>query len=119
MASGGTSINHLLFAHDNILFGRATLEEWNRLQEILKKYEKASGQFHNKENTSICFSSKTLLEEKKRIVEAGDAIACGKYEKYLGLPTIVGISKFNTFRSLKEKIWQKITNWKNNFLSQV
>ncbi|XP_042941372.1 uncharacterized protein LOC122276027 [Carya illinoinensis] len=119
VARGGVSINHLLFADDCILFGRARLEEWNSVQRVLGKYEKALGQFLNKEKTSIFFSSNTQATEKKRIKEAGGVVVCGKYEKYLGLPAFVGRSKYNTFRILKEMIWQKISNWKNNFLSQA
>ncbi|XP_040997132.1 uncharacterized mitochondrial protein AtMg00310-like [Juglans microcarpa x Juglans regia] len=44
---------------------------------------------------------------------------CGSYEKYLGLPPIVGRSRYNTFKSLKERVWMKVNSWKNNFLSQA
>lgn len=64
---------------------------------MLKEYEKASGQFLNKEKSFIFFSSNTQLEEKKRIVKADDVVACGSYEKYPCLSAIVGRSKFNTF----------------------
>ncbi|XP_035543621.1 uncharacterized protein LOC118347698 [Juglans regia] len=87
---GGSSINHLLFADDCILFGRAKLEEWHRIQEVLKNYEKASGQFLNKEKTSLFFSSNTREGDRRVIVDAGNSIACGSYEKYLGLPTLAG-----------------------------
>ncbi|XP_042950051.1 uncharacterized mitochondrial protein AtMg00310-like [Carya illinoinensis] len=35
----------------------------------------------------------------------------------MGLPTVVGRSKYNSFRSLKEKIWKRINSWKTKFLS--
>lgn len=50
-------------------------------------------------------------------MDATGAILCGYYGKYLRLPTMVGRSKYNTFRSIKERILHKIRNWKNNFLS--
>lgn len=42
-------------------------------------------------------------------------------EKYLELPTMVGKSKYNTFRCLKERarVCQKMNNWKNFVLSRV
>lgn len=70
VARGGTSINYLLFADDCILFRRTKLEEWNSLHGVLKRYEKASRQFLNKEKTSISFSSSnTQAKEKRRILE--------------------------------------------------
>ncbi|XP_042964766.1 uncharacterized mitochondrial protein AtMg00310-like [Carya illinoinensis] len=42
---------------------------------------------------------------------------CNNYNKYLGLPTIIGRSKYKSFRELKEKIWKRICSWKTSFLS--
>ncbi|XP_035551510.1 uncharacterized protein LOC118349853 [Juglans regia] len=117
LARGGTRINHLLFADDCVLFGRANCEEWENLMEVLKVYERASGQFLNKEKTSIFFSSNTKSVCKDLILRDGGSIVCGSYEKYLGLPSVVGRSKHNTFKSIKDRIWQKISCWKNRFLS--
>ncbi|XP_042939577.1 uncharacterized mitochondrial protein AtMg00310-like [Carya illinoinensis] len=38
-------------------------------------------------------------------------------EKYLGLLVMVGRSKYNSFRVIKDRVWKKINNWKNQFLS--
>lgn len=43
VAKGGSNINHLLFADDCVLFGRAKLDECNNLQATLHMYERASG----------------------------------------------------------------------------
>lgn len=43
----------------------------------------------------------------------------GFYEKYHGLPTMVGRSRYNTFRNLKGRVWTKISSQKNTFLSQA
>lgn len=40
-------------------------------------------------------------------------------EKYLGLPSMISKSKYNTFRGLKEKVWIMLNNWQNHFLSQT
>ena len=49
-------ISHLLFVDDSFIFYQATLEESQHLLEILRRYEAASGQAINRQNTSIFFS---------------------------------------------------------------
>ncbi|XP_040987705.1 uncharacterized protein LOC121235427 [Juglans microcarpa x Juglans regia] len=79
----------------------------------------ASGQFLNKDKTAVFFSSNTKEVDKRLILEEGGAVLRGNYENYLGLPVVVGRSKYNAFRGIKEKVWRKINNWKNSFLSAV
>lgn len=47
-------------------------------------------------------------------LSSGGAI-CENYEKYLKLLTLIGISKYNTFRVVKEKVWQKLPIENTNF----
>lgn len=56
---GGTSINHIFFADDSILFCRASKEEWCGIQGILDTYEKALERSVNKQKSSLFFSSNT------------------------------------------------------------
>ena len=42
-----------------------------------------------------------------------------QHETYLGLPLLVGRSKQNTFRALKEKLDNKPSGWKEKLLSQA
>ena len=44
-------ISHLLFADDSLLFCRATVEECQRLLDLLEIYEAASGQAINRQKT--------------------------------------------------------------------
>jgi hypothetical protein len=39
---GGTNINHLFFADDSLLFCKAKVHEWEKIQSILACYEAAS-----------------------------------------------------------------------------
>ncbi|KAF5442078.1 hypothetical protein F2P56_037042 [Juglans regia] len=59
------------------------------------------------------------LEDKRRIFVAGASAVCGSYERYLGLLALVGRSKYNSFRVLKDRVWQRISSWKSSFLSQA
>jgi hypothetical protein len=45
--------------------------------------------------------------------------AIDKYEKYLGLPTLVGRSRYKAFKGIKDKVWKRLNDWKVNFLLQA
>lgn len=97
MVKRSTSINHLLFAYDNILFCRASNKEWCRIQNILDIYEKASGQTINKQNSSLFFSSNTPFSTKQGILHEVRGSIYKNYDNYLGLPALIGKYKYNTF----------------------
>lgn len=104
MSRGRTGINHRLFADDCVIFRRARPAEWKKIQGILGLYERASEQFLNLQKTAIFFSTNTVVSIKSQIQRAAGVPECGSYEKYLGLPAMVGRSRYNTFRSLKERV---------------
>jgi ribonuclease HI len=116
---GGTKLSHLFFADDSLLFCKANLTEWNRTQELLAVYEKASGQKLNLEKTSIFFSKGTSSEVKEHILSQAGVQASTCFESYLGLPAMVGRSKNRTFKGIKERVWSRINGWKEKFLSQA
>ncbi|XP_021741334.1 uncharacterized protein LOC110707615 [Chenopodium quinoa] len=39
--------------------------------------------------------------------------------KYLGIPTIIGRSKRMVFMAMKDRIWKKLSEWKEKFLSRA
>lgn len=116
---GGISINHLLFADDSLLFFRANLREWGRIQELLAIYEKASGQKLNREKTSLFFSRNTYLVDQTHIINAVEIPSSQQYEKYIGLPALIGRSKLSAFNGIKGRIWNKMNEWKEKFLSRT
>lgn len=68
ITKGGTRINHLFFADDSLLFSKANVFEWARIQELLELYEKASGHKLNREKTFIFFHRNTKREAKEYII---------------------------------------------------
>ena len=42
-----------------------------------------------------------------------------EYEKYLGLPTVVGRNKKASLNFIKERVWSKLQGWKEKLLSQA
>lgn len=101
------------------MFCKSSKEEWSKVKEVLKLYEKGSGQMINSKKSSIVSSSNISKELQLTISqEVGGMISesCGKY---LRLPTLIGRSKYNSFQWIKESVWNKISNWKHKFLSQA
>ncbi|XP_075649604.1 uncharacterized protein LOC142620050 [Castanea sativa] len=96
-----------------------TNDDYSCLEQILVTYEKASGQQLNREKTSLFFSHNTPQEPKEYIQHLFGADVIKQHETYLGLPSLVGKSKKNTFHALKEKLDNKLSGWKEKMFSQA
>ncbi|XP_075665496.1 uncharacterized protein LOC142635177 [Castanea sativa] len=71
----------------------SSLEECHKIQTLLDYYEMASGQMINNEKTTLFFSKNTNAQTQNAIKEAPNVPAIQHYEKYLGLPSFIGIEK--------------------------
>ena len=87
---GGPWVSHLFCANNSIIFCRATIAECLALQHILNFYESASGQMVNGDKTAIFFSHNTDLAIRSDILHMFGTSATTKFEKYLGLPPVIG-----------------------------
>ena len=115
----GPSLSHLFFADDSLIFCKATLRECDALPKILKVYELALGQQLNRAKTSLFFSGNTPKEIRDEIKLRFGAQVNRQHEKYLGLPSLVGRNKKNTFKEIKEKFAKKLAGWKEKLLSKA
>ena len=115
----GPKISHFFFADDSLIFCKATIEECTTLEEILEIYECSSGQQLNREKTSLLFTRNTPYEIKEAIKSRFGANIIRQHETYLGLPSLVGKNRCNTFRALKKKLSNKLSGWKEKLLSHA
>ena len=56
---------------------------------------------------------------KRRLKNRFGAQVIKQHEKYLGLPSLVGRNKRNTFNDIKEKPSKKLAGWKDKMLSKA
>ena len=82
-------------------------------------YEKTFGQQLNRGQTSLFFSPNTTKEIQDEIKVRFGAQVIHQHENYLGLPSLVGRNKKNTFKEVKEKFAKKLAGWKEKLLSKA
>lgn len=59
------------------------------------------------------------MEIQEEIRKRFGAQVIKQHEKYLGLPSLVGRNKRNTFNEIKEKLRKKLAGWKEKMLSKA
>ncbi|XP_065635916.1 uncharacterized protein LOC136070224 [Quercus suber] len=115
----GPRISHLFFANDSLIFGRAIVREGAEIQRVLQVYERSSGQQLNRNKTSIFFSHNMYMGTKETIKAMFGTQVIRPHESYLGLPSLIGKLKHNTFAHLKQRIANKLAGWKGKLLSNA
>ena len=104
LCHNGPQISHLFFADDTLLFCRAELREVQTIQNILQKYELASGQKINLGKTTLFFGKSVSLVSKNAIKNLLGVPKIKEYERYLGLSDMVGRNRKASLNYIKERI---------------
>jgi hypothetical protein len=58
----------------------------------------------NRDKTSFFFSQNTSNKVKELIIRLASVLATQRYDKYIGLPALVGKSRTREFQSIKERV---------------
>lgn len=106
MCKNAPSLTHLFFffADDSLLLIKANRCNAEVVKEILRLYEKCSGQVINRDKSTVMFSANTSDNMKHNFLNLLGIQSEAINEKYLGLPVYIRRSKPKTFQYLKEKV---------------
>ncbi|XP_020258415.1 uncharacterized protein LOC109834810 [Asparagus officinalis] len=115
--SNGPSVAHLFSADDSILFMGASVEEGNVVKNNLDIYSKASGQKVNFNKSEVYFGKLVSSLDYQQLAGCFDVAVNNHFQKYLGTPCFVGKNKKDIFKSIKDRIWNKLKGWKRSLFS--
>jgi hypothetical protein len=113
------AINHLLFADDLLIFGKANLKEASSIKSYLEKYCLWSGQTINNDKSSIRFSKNTNSITASKILNIIPFSTNSPNPIHLSLPILIGNSKNEAFQSIIDKVANKVEGWRAKTLSQA
>ncbi|CAL1410408.1 unnamed protein product [Linum trigynum] len=110
-------VSHCLFADDTVIFGKASVNEADHIQRILRHYGEVTGQEINASKSSIFFSKNTPEAIRNLVTNKFGFPPSICHDKYLGVPSEWGRSKKETFQFLLDRMEKKGESWKSLLLS--
>lgn len=118
VARSAPPISHLLLVDDCYLLFKATRSEATTMRNILTRYERISGQAINFNKSSVIFSPNTTVLNRQLVYEMLEVSEVTAPGKYLGVPMTMGRNKSNVFKSLTDRVEQRLQGWANKSLSK-
>ncbi|XP_074315639.1 uncharacterized protein LOC141651843 [Silene latifolia] len=119
ISNSAPSISHLLFADDSLFFAKAKAEEADVINNILRRYEEASGQLVNLDKTTVSFSKGVPIQKRSNLAARLCITEVEEHSRYLGLPTVVGRSKKGLTDILRDKLSKRLNCWRGKTLSRA
>lgn len=107
----GPAVHHLLFADDNLFLCKATVEQAQTLQSILKTYGDETGQRVNISKSSISFGANVDLLVQEMIKEIIGIQNEGGTGSYLGLPKCFSGSKVQMLDFIYDRLKSRLSGW--------
>lgn len=114
----GPMIHHMLFADDSLLLCRAEVSQATEIMNILKVYEKATGQQMSIAKSAITFGAKVADALKDAIKVVTGIANEGGTGNYLGLPECFSGSKTEMLAYIYDRLKGRMNGWFMKLLSQ-
>ena len=111
------TISNLLFADDSLILMRVDTLNATSLKNALDLYCASSGQLVSDAKSSVFFSPNTLVEVRAEVCTQLNIVSEAISDKYLGLPSKVGIDRSDSFQYLVDRVCALIDSWMSKILS--
>lgn len=95
------------------------MTEAEEVMRILNKYAQASCQIINLDKSTMVFSAGTSGTARTAIQNVLGIQVVPKFDKYLGMPAVVGRSKKAVFEFIKDRVWERIKQWNERDFSMA
>ena len=104
------SISYLFFADDSYLFFKSSLAEVEVVRDILLRFEQVSEQSVNYGKSEVMFSSNIRTNKQNEIIGMLGVEVTDGNSYYLGLPLVLGRSKWAIFGFLKDCLRKQLSS---------
>ncbi|CAN1153332.1 LINE-1 retrotransposable element ORF2 protein [Linum perenne] len=112
----GTSLTHLSFADDLLVFTKGNTEAIDVVKRVLQDFKEISGLQFNSEKSRIYIAGVQLDEVD--VITASSGFSRGDIPfRYLGVPLTVGKLRKNDCKVLLDKITRRVMDWRAKKLS--
>ncbi|XP_010495441.1 PREDICTED: uncharacterized protein LOC104772536 [Camelina sativa] len=111
-------ITHLLFADDSLFFCKVDKDQCLAILEILRQYERVSGQQVNLAKSSIQFGHTVEAAVQTELQGVLGITNRGGMGSYLGIPESLGGSKTKVFSYVRDRLQSRTTGWSARLLSK-
>lgn len=117
LSKDGPTISHLLLADDMVLFGEATIQQAKIMKHCSDGFCTKSGQRVNYQKSAILFSKNTPIITQTNVAELLNIPKTEDLGRYLGVSSLHGRLKNDSFDSLIKKIQGRLAGWRRKTLS--
>ncbi|KAL9690358.1 hypothetical protein QQ045_010756 [Rhodiola kirilowii] len=117
VARGAPKITHLFFADDCMVYLRMNVNDFNAIKRVLDNYEAVAGQRVNYAKSEVFFSPNVEAGVGDALSNLLGVAKVNGHSKYLGLPLVMSQKKIEAFNFVLEKLWSKVSGWKESLLS--
>lgn len=111
-------ISHMLFADDCYIFCKVNMDSASHVLNLLKVFEKASGQQINKDKSSVFYIQNCSAQTRQEICDHLQISEANDNSLYLGLPNMIKGKKSTVFGYIKERLMERIQGRDKKHLSK-